>query len=127
MFVACSESVTRAGLLAALPATYAVRTLASQPQGLDAAPRAALEYGLLASGVRHVVVCGHGGGRRDGGAPAPEASQAPVVARCRAMQALWLGEASHDVHACDFEGRATRCLGDADLAALFNRFDEFSA
>lgn len=144
MFVACSESVASAELLAAFPAAYVLQTLARQPENLDAASRATLEYGVLASGVRHVVVCGHGGCWGDGGAPTPEAGQALVVARCRAMQAeeqigpvlrrarvtmqpLWFDEASQDLYACDFEGQPARWLVDAELASIFNRFDELSA
>lgn len=144
MFVACSESVANVGLLAVFPAAYVLQTLARPPGEFDAASRATLEYGVLASGVRHIVVCGHSGCWGDGDAHTPEASQALVVARCRAMkadeqigpvlhqarvtmQALWFDEASHDLYACDFEGRPALCLADADLATMFNRFDEFSA
>ena len=144
MLVACSESVASTELLVAFPSAYVLQTLAHRPEELDTASRATLAYGVLASGVRHVVVCGHGGCRGDDCAPTPEASQALVVARCRAMQAdeqhgpvlrrahvsmqaLWIDDASHDLHVCDFEGRPARLLDDDDLAALFNRFDELSA
>ena len=144
MLVACSESIASAGLLTAFPSAYVLQTLAHGPEALDAASRATVVYGVLESGVRHVVVCGHGGCGGDDGAPTPEVSQARVVARCRAMQAdqqlgpvlrrahvsmqaLWLDDASGDVYQCDFEGRPARRLEDQHLAALFNRLDDLSA
>ena len=54
MFVACSESVASAELLEAFPAAYVLQTLARPQEELDAASRATLEFGLVASGVRHV-------------------------------------------------------------------------
>ena len=143
MFVACSESVASAELLVAFPAAYVLQTLAGRQGDSESALRTTLEYGVLASGVRHVVLCGHCGCWGDEGAPTPEASQARVVARCRAMygdeqlgavlrradviiEALWFDEPARDVFACDLNGRPPRCLEDGDLAALFNRFDELS-
>ena len=144
MFVACPESVASAELLAAFPSAYVLQTLARRPGEFDAASSATVEYGVLASGVRHVVVCGHANCWGEDGARTPEASQALVVARCRAMQAdeqlgptlrraqvtlraLWFDDASHDVYVCDFEGLPSRRLQDGDLAGLINRLDEFSA
>lgn len=141
MFVVCSESAASTELLAAFPTAYALQTLTQVSPDLDAAACATLEYGALGHGVRHVVVCGHHGCRGDGKALAPESSQALVVARCRALQeeahtgpvlrrarvtmrALWFDESSHDVYACDFEGRPAKIMGDSELAAMFTRFDE---
>jgi carbonic anhydrase len=144
MFLACPESIASAALLAAFPAAYVLQTLAQPPQHLDTTWRDTFELGVLASGVRHIVVCGHQGCRGDGGVATPEASQALLVARCRAiqadeqvgpmlrsagakMEALWFEEATQDVYACDLEGRPARRLGDAELAATFTRFEELSA
>jgi len=144
MFVACSESAAAASLLAAFPTAYVQQTFTGLPRDLDTATRATLEYGVLVQGVLHVVVCGHESCRGDGDAPTPEASQAALVVRCRALvddahtgpilrrarvtiRALWFEEASHDIYACDFEGRPASCMEDVDLAAMFTRFDELSA
>ena len=144
MFAACSESVVSAELVAAFPTAYVLQTLGSLPRELDAATRATIEFGVLGTGVRHIVVCGHHRCKESEGALTPETSQAWVVARCRALQAdehigpmlrrarvtmraLWLEDASRDLYACDFEGRPARCMGDEDLAAMFAGFDEVSA
>ncbi len=144
MFAACSESVASAELLAAFPAAYVLQTLGGLPRELDEATRATLEYGVLGSGVRQIVVCGHHTCKEPGGALTPETSQVLVVARCRALQAddhigpilrrahvtmraLWLEEASRELYACDLEGRAARWMGDEDLEAMFASFDEVSA
>ena len=144
MFVACSESVAAASLLAAFSTAYVLQTLAGLPHDLDIAASATIEYGVLAQGVRHILVCGHDSCRGDGDARTPEASQAVLVARCRSlvygahtgpilrrahvtMRALWFEEASHDIYACDFEGRPAKNMADVDLAAMFASFDELSA
>lgn len=144
MFAACSESVASAELLAAFPTAYVLQMLGGLPRELDEATRATLEYGVLANGVRQIVVCGHLRCKEPGGALTPETSQAVVVARCRALQAddyigpilrrahvtmraMWLEEASRELYACDFEGRPARCMGDDDLAAMFASFDEVSS
>ena len=143
MFAACSESVASAQLLAAFPTAYVLQTL-GLPRELDDVTRATLEYGVLVHGVRQIVVCGHHRCKEPGGALTVEASQALVVARCRALQAdahvgptlrrarvamraLWLEEGSRDLYACDFEGRPPRCMGDEDLTAMFASFDEVSS
>ena len=144
MFAACSESAGSAELLAAFPTAFVLQTLGGVPRELDVATRATLEYGVLASGVRHVVVCGHHRCKEPGGALTPAASQALVVARCRALQAdeqlgptlrrarvtmraLWLEDASRDLYACDFEGYPARIMGDDELAAMFASFDAVSS
>jgi hypothetical protein len=145
MFVGCSESFASAELVAPFPMAYVLQALARQSEEIGGAARATLEYGFLASGVRHVVVCGHYGCRGDEDAPTtPEASQAMIVARCGAIQAdeqigpllrrarvtmqtLWFKEASHDLYVCDFEGQPARYFEDADLASMSSRLEELSA
>ena len=144
MFVVCSESTAAASVLAAFSTAYALQTLTGVSHDLDIAASATLEYGILARGVRHIVICGHDSCRGDGDARTPEASQAVLVARCRALvddahmgrilrsayvtvRALWFEQASHEIYACDFEGRPARCMDDVDLVAMFASFDELSA
>jgi len=144
MFVACSESGAAASLLSAFPTAYVLQNLAGLPVGIDMGARATLEYGSLAQGVRHLVVCGHDSCLGDGDARTPEASQDVLVARCRAlvedlhtgpmlrrarvtMRALWFEEISQDIYACDFEGRPARRMEDVELAAMFASFDELFA
>lgn len=143
MFAACSESVATAELVAAFPTAYVLQTLGSLPRVLDAATRATIELGVLGTGVRQIVVCGHRCNASEG-ALTSETSQARVVARCRALQAdddigpmlrrarvtmraLWLDDDSRDLYACDFEGRPARRMDDEDLAGMFARFDEVPA
>ena len=121
-----------------------LQTLASATPDLDIGARATIEYGVLAQGVRHLIVCGHGRCRGDGDAQTAVESQDLLVARCRAllddaytgpilrrarvtMRALWFDEGSHDLYACHVEGRAARCMEDVELAAMFARFDELTA
>ena len=144
MFVACSESAATESLLAAFPTAYVLQTLAGGPLDLDSGARATLEYGAICQGVRHIVVCGHDSCRGDDHARTPEASQALLVARSRALvedpllgpmlrrarvtiRALWFDEVSSELYACDFEGRASKLMQDAELTAMFARFDELSA
>jgi hypothetical protein len=115
MFVACSESAAATSLLATFPTAYVLQTIMGLPLDLDTGARATLEYGVVAQGVLHVVVCGHQRCRGDGDAQTAEASQAVLAARCRAlvgdaqlgpilrrahvtMRALWFEEASRDVY-----------------------------
>ena len=143
MFAACSESVVSTELVAAFPAAYVLQTLGGLPHAFDGETRATLELGVLWTGVRHIVVCGHHRCAEPHVAHTPEASQASVVARCRALQvdghigpilrrahvtmrALWVEEASRELYACDFEGRPARRMGDNGLAAMFASFDEAS-
>ena len=143
MFIVCSESLASSALVAAFPTAYVLQMLASAADDLDVATRATLEHGL-ASGVRHLVVCGHHGCRASPGEGTPQESQGRVVQRCRAlhadehlgpmlrragvtMRALWLDEPCHELYACSFEGLEARCMAEADLAAMFRSFDELSA
>lgn len=142
MFVACSESVACAGFLAAFPTAYVVQTLAGPARPVDAATHAAVVYGALQRGIRHVVVCGHSCCRADGAPGDAEQSQALAVARCRAiqddaalgpilrgvrasLQPLWFDEVSHDIYTFDLDGSAKR-MGHDDLASMFTRFDRLS-
>jgi hypothetical protein len=43
------------------------------------------------------------------------------------MRALWFDESSHDVHACNSEGRPATLMAEAELAAMFDQFDELSS
>jgi hypothetical protein len=141
MFSVCSESVATQALVAAFPTAYVLQRLGGLPGEMDEATLATVEYGVVAHGIREIVVCGHHLSCAHGEALPREVSQSLLVESCRALytndpigsilqrlhvklRALWIDDKSGELYRCDFEGRPASLLVDEELAEMFASFDQ---